>query len=74
MDTIHREYVGLSSWAAEQHEREQIATILNTVRLSDAQLPDESPASIDDLLTFPSKIDDLSLDGRAADLAPRERG
>jgi uncharacterized membrane protein (UPF0127 family) len=70
MDTIRREYVSLWSWAAERQERQQIATMLDTVgALSDVQLPDESPELIDDLLAGfdPSATGELSLDsGQAA--------
>ena len=70
MDTIRREYVSLWSWAAERHEREQIATMLDTVgALSGVQLPDEGPAAIEELFADPDEAapGDLSLDsGRAA--------
>jgi len=70
MDSIRREFVSLWSWAAERHEREQIAAMLDTVSaLSDIQLPEESPASIEDTLAPPdtAALDELALDnGRAA--------
>ena len=69
MDTIRREYVSLWSWAAERQHFRQIATTLDTVRaLSGAQVPDEPPASVEDLVAGAdaSAIDDLSIDGGRA--------